>query len=182
MDAREQLRRYLEQRREMGERELILDGMSVEDVMRIVGAGGGSERPNSTVAPQQVDRALDQRVPPPAATIPPDVEASDWREVLRATGSEPTRATNVTRGPASPPSAPKAATPAPPTAPPEMPGPPPAREEFDDADAPEDAVVSAPPPRTKLPRCGIIRVVQGVGLFSRSKYAGLSTTRASASS
>ena len=46
MDAREQLRRYLEQRREMGERELILDDMSIDDVMRIVGAsrsaaGGG---------------------------------------------------------------------------------------------------------------------------------------------
>jgi uracil-DNA glycosylase len=152
MDPREQLRRYLEQRREMGERELILDGMSIEDVMRIVGAGGGSARPNSAVAPQQVDRALDQALSPPATTIPPDVEASDWREVLRATGSEPTRATNVTRGSASPPSAPRAATPAPPTAPPETPGPPPAPEELDDADAPEDAVVSAPSPRTKPPQ------------------------------
>jgi uracil-DNA glycosylase family 4 len=32
------LRRYLEQRRETGETELVLDGMTVEDVMRIVGA------------------------------------------------------------------------------------------------------------------------------------------------
>jgi len=32
------LRRYLEQRREAGERELVLDDMTVEDVMRIVGA------------------------------------------------------------------------------------------------------------------------------------------------
>src|SRR5215218_5509571 len=125
MDPREQLRRYLEQRREMGERELILDGMSVEDVMRIVGAGGGS-------APQPVDREIHPRVPSPAPPTPPEVEVSDWREVLRATGSEPTRATNVTRGPASPPSAPRAVTPAPPIAPPEMPGPPPGPEELDD--------------------------------------------------
>ncbi len=34
----ELLRRYLEQRREAGERELVLDDMTVEDVMRIVGA------------------------------------------------------------------------------------------------------------------------------------------------
>jgi uracil-DNA glycosylase len=38
VDARERLRRYLEQRREMGESELMLDGMSVEDVMRVLGA------------------------------------------------------------------------------------------------------------------------------------------------
>ena len=153
MDAREQLRRYLEQRREMGERELILDGMSVEDVMRIVGAGGGIARPDSPVAlPPPVDRAIDQRVPPSAATIPPAGEASDWREVLRATGSEPTRATNVTRGPASASPAPTAATPTPPSAPPGAAGPPPAPGEFDDADAPEDAVASVPAPRTIPPQ------------------------------
>src|SRR5256885_3365485 len=35
-DPREQLRRYLEQRRELGERELVLDALSVEDALRIV--------------------------------------------------------------------------------------------------------------------------------------------------
>ena len=39
MDAREQLRRYLEQRREMGESEMVLDGLSVEDALRMLGAG-----------------------------------------------------------------------------------------------------------------------------------------------
>jgi DNA polymerase len=38
VDGKERLRRYLEQRRETGERELVLDGMTVDDVMRIVGA------------------------------------------------------------------------------------------------------------------------------------------------
>ena len=37
-NASDLLRRYLEQRRESGETELVLDGMTVEDVMRIVGA------------------------------------------------------------------------------------------------------------------------------------------------
>ncbi len=41
MDAREQLRRYLEQRRELGESELVLDGLSVEDAMRVLGAASG---------------------------------------------------------------------------------------------------------------------------------------------
>ena len=40
MEPRERLKRYLEQRRELGERELVLDGMTVDDVMRIVGAMG----------------------------------------------------------------------------------------------------------------------------------------------
>ncbi len=38
MDAERLLRLYLEQRREMGERELVLDDLSVEEVLRIVGA------------------------------------------------------------------------------------------------------------------------------------------------
>jgi DNA polymerase len=39
-DPRERLRRYLEQRRELGESELVLDGLSVEEVMRLLGAAG----------------------------------------------------------------------------------------------------------------------------------------------
>src|SRR6476620_10869326 len=96
MDAREQLRRYLEQRREMGERELILDGMSVEDVMRIVGAGGSATRdatPASRRSPEQ--RAEPPVAETPRAAPPADESASDWREVLRATGSAPTRATSA---------------------------------------------------------------------------------------
>jgi uracil-DNA glycosylase family 4 len=40
MDARVLLRRYLEQRRELGESELVLDALNVEDVMRLLGAAG----------------------------------------------------------------------------------------------------------------------------------------------
>ncbi len=39
MDARDSLRRYLEQRRELGESELVLDSMSVEEALRLLGAG-----------------------------------------------------------------------------------------------------------------------------------------------
>ena len=42
MDARVLLRRYLEQRRELGESELVLDALNVEDVMRLLGATGRS--------------------------------------------------------------------------------------------------------------------------------------------
>src|ERR1700746_1296149 len=38
VNAKEQLRRYLEQRREAGELELVLDQLSIDEVMRIVGA------------------------------------------------------------------------------------------------------------------------------------------------
>lgn len=38
MDARERLRLYLEQRRELGESELVLDGLAVDDVLAVLGA------------------------------------------------------------------------------------------------------------------------------------------------
>ncbi len=45
MDAKEKLRLYLEQRRELGESELILDSMTVEEALRTIGAvGKGSPR------------------------------------------------------------------------------------------------------------------------------------------
>ena len=77
MDAREQLRRYLEQRREMGERELVLDGLTVEEALRIV---TGSSR-----APIEEGKA-----PATGATRRADVAADlDWRAALRATGAAP---------------------------------------------------------------------------------------------
>jgi uracil-DNA glycosylase family 4 len=114
MDAREQLRRYLEQRRETGERELILDGMSVEDVMRIIGAPA---TPVATTA-QPPERGENrpgerpqERAPTQAATRDERSDAApvaDWRDVLRATGSAPSRESTPAResSPASPPPAP----------------------------------------------------------------------------
>jgi uracil-DNA glycosylase len=72
VDARQRLRRYLEQRREMGESELVLDSLTVDEALRIVG-GGGTDH---------VDAA------PQARDVP---AAADWRETLRAVGGEPPR-------------------------------------------------------------------------------------------
>jgi uracil-DNA glycosylase family 4 len=47
VDAKDQLRRYLEQRRDMGETELLLDGMTVDDVMRAIGAINAAGSPSS---------------------------------------------------------------------------------------------------------------------------------------
>ena len=72
VDAREQLRRYLEQRKESGESELVLDRLEVDDVLRLLGAQV-APRPKDTVAPSQA----------PAAPL------ADWRDVLRQSGAAP---------------------------------------------------------------------------------------------
>jgi DNA polymerase len=71
MDARDLLRRYLEQRRELGESELVLDSLHVEDVMRLLGAAGGA-----------VTAAASQRSVRDLAGEP----AGDWRASLRDAG------------------------------------------------------------------------------------------------
>ena len=63
MDAREALRRYLEQRRDQGERELVLDSLSVEEALHLLGATASS---------------------PVAGT-----NAADWRTAVRAAGGAP---------------------------------------------------------------------------------------------
>ena len=54
MNAKERLRAYLEQRRELGESELVLDALDVDDVMRMLGAlqgGGAAAAPPGSGAP-----------------------------------------------------------------------------------------------------------------------------------
>ena len=94
MDAREQLRQYLEQRREAGERDLVLDGMSVEEAMRLLGAERGA-KPELAGHRARADAA---RPPRAAATT------GDWRDVLRGTGAGPDAPTAVpvSREPAPP--------------------------------------------------------------------------------
>lgn len=67
-DARDLLRRYLEQRRELGESELAMDGLSVEEALRLLGAGAGA-------------------MAPPSATA--DEAIGDWRSALAANGLAP---------------------------------------------------------------------------------------------
>jgi uracil-DNA glycosylase len=71
MDARNLLRRYLEQRRELGESELVLDGLHVEDVMRLLGAAG------RTVPAEKPQQSVRELVGEPS---------QDWRVSLRDAG------------------------------------------------------------------------------------------------
>src|SRR5688572_22746000 len=102
MDARDQLRRYLEQRREMGERELVLDDMSVDDVMRIVGARAPASPAPERARPSSASGVGD--APGPASAAP--TQSADWREVLRSTGSAPAKAPDRPSERAAPPAAP----------------------------------------------------------------------------
>ena len=83
MDARGLLRRYLEQRRELGESELVLDQLNVEEVMRLLGAAAhagshsksarsiaatsGDWRTSLREAGVNVDAPVEVSVPPPRA-------------------------------------------------------------------------------------------------------------------
>lgn len=100
MDARERLRRYLEQRRELGERELVLDSLSVEDVLRVLGAAGragaapaGSERPARSSGVDDRGRHASTEPPnipdPAGASDSPPPLGADWRRALRDSGVEP---------------------------------------------------------------------------------------------
>jgi uracil-DNA glycosylase family 4 len=64
MDAKDSLRRYLEQRRELGESELVLDSLSIEEAMKLLGAAKSS----------------------PKVKAP---ETTDWRAAVRAAGGAP---------------------------------------------------------------------------------------------
>jgi uracil-DNA glycosylase family 4 len=83
MDGREQLRRYLEQRREAGERDLVLDQLNVEDVLKLVGATRKESEP------RPVQRQASPEVEVPLSTPGSDQSAADWREVLRRSGASP---------------------------------------------------------------------------------------------
>ena len=86
MEPRERLKRYLEQRRELGERELVLDGMTVEDVMRIVGASATTRTARPPLPSPAASSAAGGLEPPSNASAD---APSDWRETLRASGVEP---------------------------------------------------------------------------------------------
>ncbi len=92
MNVEEMFRRYLEQRREMGESELVLDSLTVDEVLRIVGAQG-------------------KRAPAPR-----DVAAADdWRSVLRGAEADlPRKVERIPAREAPQSSAPRAPAPAPP--------------------------------------------------------------------
>jgi uracil-DNA glycosylase family 4 len=101
MDGKEQLRRYLEQRKESGERELVLDDLNVEEVLQILGAA-----PRGTTAaprPASADRAASEAPRVPPSTPPPGHASANWREVLRSTGAAPEGGPQEPAAPAVPP-------------------------------------------------------------------------------
>ena len=74
MDAKGLLRRYLEQRRELGESELVLDTLHVEDVMRLIGAAGRPKAPSRTPSLREIAEQVSGE------------EVQDWRSSLRQAG------------------------------------------------------------------------------------------------
>ncbi len=128
MNAKERLRAYLEQRRELGESEMLLDALDVDDVMRMLGAlqGGGrspadaaAAAPVSTAPPEPsvsarpasapVDRPdREERVAPASVD-----QGTDWRQMMeQLQGAGPAKVTPPARVepdvPDSPPPARKA--------------------------------------------------------------------------
>lgn len=106
MDARAALRRYLEQRRELGETELVLDRLTVEEAMSLLGAvpgaapgavsHPGARRPRGAESPARPD-------PPPDES--PLSDSGDWRAALRES-ERAERARDAAREPVAPPAAP----------------------------------------------------------------------------
>ena len=105
VDPREQLKRYLEQRRELGESELVLDSMTVDEVLSIVSRAVPGSRPPRKVRAQADDPVSAQPSGPvdlpvdardgqeenvaASESIDPAEEPGDWRAALRASGAAP---------------------------------------------------------------------------------------------
>ena len=68
------LRRYLEQRRELGESELVLDSLHVDDVMRLLGAAGRPTLPPHRPSLRELAEEISSE------------EVQDWRTSLRQAG------------------------------------------------------------------------------------------------
>jgi uracil-DNA glycosylase len=105
MNAKERLRAYLEQRRELGESEMVLDALDVDDVMRMLGAlqsdAATHALPSATTPPPPVSQRVapppphsqpTPNAPPTPHTERPRAEAQssdgaplsdDWNEVMR---------------------------------------------------------------------------------------------------
>ncbi len=89
MDARDRLRQYLEQRRELGESEFVLDSLSVEDALRTLGLQGSlpAAQPRDAsapapAAPTNTESAARRAAAEEAAA------GGNWRDTLKAIGVE----------------------------------------------------------------------------------------------
>lgn len=97
MSARDALRRFLEQRREAGETELVLDGLSVEEALKLIGVSAPAAPDNAAVREQRRPLAPDAG---PADT--------DWRAALRKADSAPAASPGARVPSSSAPAAPPA--------------------------------------------------------------------------
>ncbi len=95
MDARERLRIYLEQRRDMGESELVLDSMPVDDVLRLIADQGTAPVRGSSAAASKSGSAT-----PPRSEAPE--HPANWRDALSSIGAESPHAGASERATAKP--------------------------------------------------------------------------------
>jgi DNA polymerase len=88
MDAREQLRRFLEQRKEAGETELVFDSLSVDEAMAILGAAppvsGDAARDTRRAGRGSAGTGPAEQASPTEESTP---AGSDWRATLREAGA-----------------------------------------------------------------------------------------------
>lgn len=93
MDGRERLRLYLEQRRELGESEFVLDSMPLDDVLRLIGDNSPAAPRPSAAGPRPVADARTTRPEAPA-------EGGSWKDALTAIGADaPARGATVRGAP-----------------------------------------------------------------------------------
>jgi len=78
VNAKALLRRYLEQRRELGETELVLDSLDVDEVMRLLGAAGRARPVARQLTSQPSLRQLAEEIS--------GQDVKDWRDSLRQAG------------------------------------------------------------------------------------------------
>ncbi len=86
-DAQDRLRQYLEQRREMGESEFVLDSMSVDDALKVLAFG--APPPAAPVARAPVTNAARASAPPasaPPASAPQRGAAAELPRASRTEG------------------------------------------------------------------------------------------------
>jgi len=112
-DPRERLRQYLEQRRELGESEFVLDSLSVEDALKVLTAGaapppmparsasvGGPSVPGANAMPSEPPARPDSAIRRAAEEAAKD---GDWRAALRSVdAAAPSPAKPAPTAPASP--------------------------------------------------------------------------------
>jgi uracil-DNA glycosylase family 4 len=136
MDPREQLRIYLEQRRETGETELVLDKLSIDEVLRIIAGEASTARGTAVAAAAAAERAH------PTSARAADPGTGDWRSALLGAGvAQPGAGAKPPEAPGAPQAPPVAAAPtaepAKPASIPRMAFPQPGHEAETPAEAPE---------------------------------------------